>query len=45
LGAIDQRWRENLSELHRYAGMAISGVSGESIEPIEHLAADFHFGP
>ncbi len=43
-GAIDQRWRENLSELHHYAGMAISGVSDESIERIEHLAAEFISG-
>ena len=44
VGAIDQRWRENLSELHRYAGMAISGVSGEVIERIEYLAAKFTSG-
>jgi uncharacterized protein len=42
--AIDRRWRENLSELHRYAGMPISGVSSESIERIEHLAAEFISG-
>jgi uncharacterized protein len=42
--AIDQRWRENLSELHRYAGMAISAISDESIERIEHLAAEFISG-
>ena len=42
--AIDQRWRENLSELHRYAGMAISGVSGESVDRIRHLAAEFISG-
>ena len=43
-GAIDQRWRENLSELDHYARMAISGVSGESIERIGHLAAQFAMG-
>jgi hypothetical protein len=43
-GAIDERWRENLSELHRYAGMAIPGVSGESIERIGHLTAEFISG-
>jgi len=42
--AVDQRWRDNLSELHRYAGMAISGVSEESIERIEHFAAEFISG-
>ena len=44
VGAIDQRWRENLSELDRYAGMAISGVSDESIERIQRLAAEFISG-
>lgn len=43
-GAIDQRWRENLSELHRYAGMAISGVADESIERIEHRVTEFISG-
>ncbi len=42
--AVDQRWRDNLSELHRYAAMAISEVAGESIERIEHLAAEFTSG-
>jgi uncharacterized protein len=45
VGAVSQRWRENLSELHRYAaGMAISGVSDELIERIEHLATEFTSG-
>ncbi len=44
VGALDQRWRENLSELHRYTGMAISGVSDESIRRIEHLATEFISG-
>ena len=39
--AIDQRWRENLSELHRYAEMPVSGVSGDSIDRMEHLVAEF----
>ncbi len=43
-GAIDQRWSENLSELHRYAGMAITGISSESIGRIQHLAAEFISG-
>ena len=42
--AVDQRWRDNLSELHRYTRIAISGVSEESIERIEHLAAEFTSG-
>lgn len=44
VSAVDQRWRDNLSELHRYADTAISRVSGESIERIEHLAAEFSSG-
>jgi uncharacterized protein len=44
VGAIGQRWRENLSQLDRFARMAISGVSGESIERIRHLAAEFTIG-
>jgi len=43
VGAVDQRWRENLSELHRYAA-GISGVSDELIERIEHLATEFTSG-
>jgi aminoglycoside phosphotransferase family enzyme/predicted kinase len=42
--AIGQRWRENLSELHRYAGLAIPGVSDESIQRIGHLVAEFTSG-
>ena len=42
--AIDGRWRENLSELHRYAGMGISGVSDEAIERIQYRAAEFISG-
>ncbi len=43
-GAIDQRWRENLSELRRYAGMQIAGIEGESIERIECLVTEFISG-
>jgi uncharacterized protein len=42
VGAVDQRWRDNLSELHRYA--SISGVSEESIDRIEHFAVEFISG-
>jgi hypothetical protein len=42
VGAVDQRWRDNLSELRRYA--SISGVWGESIDRIEHFAAEFISG-
>ena len=42
--AIDRRWRENLLELHRYAGMGISGISDESVGRIQHLAAEFISG-
>ena len=41
-GAVDRRWRDNLLELHCYT--SISGVSEESIERIEHLAAEFTSG-
>jgi len=40
--AVDHRWRANLSELRRYA--AISTLLGESIDRIEHLAAEFSWG-
>lgn len=42
--AVGQRWRDNLSELHRHAERAIPGVTGESIERIEYLAAEFMSG-
>jgi uncharacterized protein len=44
VGAIDQRWRENLSELNRYAGRSISGVSAESVSRLAQLAAEFISG-
>ncbi|HUH69476.1 MAG TPA: AAA family ATPase [Mycobacterium sp.] len=43
-GAIDRRWRENLSELNRYADRSISGVSVESLSRIQRLAAEFISG-
>jgi predicted kinase len=39
-GAIDQRWRENLSELNRYAGT----LPTEPLSRIQHLAAEFVSG-
>jgi hypothetical protein len=44
VGAIDQRWRENLSELNRYAGNPNSGISFESLSRIQRLAAEFISG-
>ncbi|WP_158019195.1 AAA family ATPase [Mycobacterium basiliense] len=37
-GAIEQLWRENLSELHRHGGTT---VTDESIGQIEHLVGEF----
>ncbi|HTQ21857.1 nucleoside monophosphate kinase [Mycobacterium sp.] len=42
--AIVQLWRDNISELHRYAGMANSAVSEEAIARIQRLAAEFVAG-
>ncbi|WP_204079519.1 AAA family ATPase [Mycobacterium riyadhense] len=39
--AVNQRWSENLHELYRYAGEA---VSEESIARIQHLATEFISG-
>jgi aminoglycoside phosphotransferase family enzyme/predicted kinase len=44
VGAIDQRWRENLSELTRFAGNAIPGLSVESLLRIQRLAGEFISG-
>lgn len=44
IGAIERRWRENLSELSGYAQMAISGVPGETIVRIQYLAGEFISG-
>ena len=44
LSAIDGRWQENLAELDRYRDKAISGVAGESLSWIQHLANEFISG-
>jgi uncharacterized protein len=44
VGAIDRRWRDNLSELNRYAGNPNSGISFESLSRIQRLAAEFIAG-
>ncbi|MGO9383802.1 MAG: AAA family ATPase [Mycobacterium sp.] len=44
VGAIDQRWHENLSELSRYADTSILDVSGETVSRIQRLAAEFISG-
>jgi aminoglycoside phosphotransferase family enzyme/predicted kinase len=41
-GAIDRRWRDNLSELNRYADN--SDVSAETVSRIQRLAAEFISG-
>ncbi|OBF09734.1 hypothetical protein A5730_00610 [Mycobacterium sp. ACS4054] len=42
--AIERRWRDNLSELRRYADASTPGVSAEAVPRIEHLAAEFITG-
>jgi len=44
VSAVDGRWRENLSELNRYADRSISGVSFESLSRIQRLGAEFISG-
>jgi uncharacterized protein len=44
VAAIDRRWRDNLGELRRHAGTAIPEASKDSIERIQHLAAEFISG-
>jgi len=44
VGAVEQRWQENLSELDRYAGTSIPGVSAEAVSRIRHLVAEFISG-
>ncbi|OBK29178.1 hypothetical protein A5634_18765 [Mycobacterium asiaticum] len=44
VGAVEQRWRDNLSELHRYADMAIPGVTAELVCRIESLVEEFISG-
>ncbi|MGB9223590.1 nucleoside monophosphate kinase [Mycobacterium sp.] len=43
-GAVERRWRENLSELRGYAETAISGVRRESVERIHYLADEYISG-
>lgn len=43
-GAIDQRWRENLSELKRHASDPNSGISIDSLLRIDRLATEFISG-
>ncbi|WP_156669453.1 bifunctional aminoglycoside phosphotransferase/ATP-binding protein [Mycobacterium sp. E3339] len=42
--AIERRWRDNLSELRRYADASTPGVSAEAVPRIEHLATEFITG-
>ena len=42
--AVEQRWDENLSELNRYAGDSVSGISVESVSRLERLASEFIAG-
>ncbi|HTX93934.1 MAG TPA: AAA family ATPase [Mycobacterium sp.] len=44
VGAIERRWRDNLSELHRYADAATKGIRAESVREIESLVAEFLAG-
>jgi aminoglycoside phosphotransferase family enzyme/predicted kinase len=43
-GAIGRRWRENLTELDRYAGEPLSVVSPESVFRVQRLAEQFIAG-
>lgn len=42
--AIERRWRENLSELRRYAEASTLGVSADVVSRIERRVADFIAG-
>ncbi len=44
VGAIDKRWRDNLSELKRYAGTTVPNVSAGDVLRIDHLVAEFISG-
>ena len=44
VGAIEQRWHENLCELNRYAQTSTSAVSVESVSRIQRLVAAFISG-
>ncbi|MDP7724113.1 bifunctional aminoglycoside phosphotransferase/ATP-binding protein [Mycobacterium sp. TY814] len=41
-GAVDQRWRANLNELHQFT--AVPGVTQETVTRIERLAAEYVSG-
>lgn len=43
-GAVEERWRENLAELDRYARTPVPGVSAESVADIRRLANSFIAG-
>jgi uncharacterized protein len=43
-GAVDRRFRENLSELNHYASTSLSGAFFASLARIQRLAADFSLG-
>ncbi len=42
--AIEGRWRENLTELARYADLEVPGVSPGAVARLQRLAADFLAG-
>ncbi len=44
VGAIEQRWHENLSELNRYAAKSVPGVSAASVSRMQRLADGFISG-
>ncbi|OBH25926.1 hypothetical protein A9X03_12620 [Mycobacterium sp. E1715] len=43
-GAIEGRWRENLSELERYASQSIPGVEADDVDLLRRLVAQFVAG-
>lgn len=42
--AVERRWRENLSELRRYADASTPGVTAEAVSRIERLVAQYIAG-
>ncbi len=42
--AVERRWRDNLSELRRYADASTPGVASETVSRIERLVAEFIAG-
>jgi uncharacterized protein len=44
VGAVDRRFRENLSELNHYASTSLSGAFFGSLSRIQRLAGDFTLG-